>query len=164
MSDAAADKFFEARSHTIAGDLATNARKKVVNVIYNGIKGEWSIKEIVDQIEEDVGADVLSHIGTVVRTTTFEAVNEARYSMFTDPDVADFVEALEYSAVMDGKTTPICEYMDGHIHPADDEVWTSYRPPLHFNCRSLLVAVTINDAWEESEDPTMLPEPGFGGA
>lgn len=164
LSDAAADKFFEARSHTIAGDLATNARKKVANVIYNGIKGEWSIKEIVDQIEEDVGADVLSHIGTVVRTTTFEAVNEARYSMFTDPDVADFVEALEYSAVMDGKTTPICEYMDGHIHPADDEVWTSYRPPLHFNCRSLLVAVTINDTWEESEDPTMLPEPGFGGA
>lgn len=161
MNEEAARKFLESRAYTVAGDLADGARKKVATILYNGIKGSWSLDEIETAIEDEIGASVLPNLATTIRTTTFEAINEARFSYFTDPAVADYVEALEYSAVIDGKTTEICLHLDGKVYPADSEVWQEYKPPNHFNCRSLLVAVTKDDNWTESKAPKVDPQEGF---
>jgi SPP1 gp7 family putative phage head morphogenesis protein len=105
---------------------------------------------------------VLPHASTAIRTAVFEAINEARYELFASPEMSGFIEALEFSAILDGRTTEICEHMDERVYPVNDPVWEGYTPPLHFNCRSLLVAVTIRDAWERSDDPTIEPMDGFG--
>ncbi len=103
-----------------------------------------------------------ARLSTVVRTNTFEAINEARYSYFTDPSIGDFVEALEYSAILDSRTTQICRHLDGQVHAVDGEIWNGpYRPPNHFNCRSLLIAVMQEDEWQESDAPTVEPQEGF---
>lgn len=162
LADAAAQKFLEARSYSIAGDLADGARKKVTTILYNGIKGGWALDDILDRIEEELGATVLPHASTAVRTAVFEAINEARYELFASPEMSGFIEALEFSAILDGRTTEICEHMDERIYPVNDRVWEGYTPPLHFNCRSLLVAVTIRDTWERSDDPSIDPMEGFG--
>ena len=162
LADAAAQKFLESRSYTIAGDLADGARKKVTTVLYNGIKGGWALEEILDRIEEELGATVLPHASTAIRTAVFEAINEARYELFASPEMSGFIEALEFSAILDGRTTEICEHMDERVYPVNDPVWEGYTPPLHFNCRSLLVAVTVRDTWERSDDPSIEPMEGFG--
>ncbi|MHB1099505.1 MAG: phage portal protein family protein, partial [Burkholderiales bacterium] len=164
LADAAAQKFLESRSYSIAGDLADGARKKVTTILYNGIKGGWALDDILDRIEEELGATVLPHASTAVRTAVFEAINEARYELFASPEMSGFIEALEFSAILDGRTTEICEHMDERVYPVNDPVWEGYTPPLHFNCRSLLVAVTIRDTWERSDDPSIKPMEGFGGA
>ena len=164
LVDAAAQKFLESRSYSIAGDLADGARKKVTTILYNGIKGGWALDEILDRIEEELGATVLPHASTAVRTAVFEAINEARYELFASPEMSGFVEALRFSSILDGRTTEICEYMDERVYPVNDPVWEGHTPPLHFNCRSLLVAVTIRDTWERSDDPSIEPMEGFGGA
>lgn len=161
LADEAAQKFLESRSYTIAGDLADNARKKVTTVLYNGIKGGWALEEIENRIEEELGATVLPHASTAIRTSVFEAINEARYELFASPEMEGFIEALEFSAILDGKTTEVCQHMDQRVYPVNDPLWESYTPPLHFNCRSLLVAVTVRDTWERSEDPTIDPQDGF---
>jgi SPP1 gp7 family putative phage head morphogenesis protein len=162
LADAAAQKFLESRSYTIAGDLADGARKKVTTILYNGIKGGWALDDILNRVEEELGATVLPHASTAIRTAVFEAINEARYELFASPEMSGFIEALEFSAILDGRTTEICEHMDERVYPVNDPVWEGYTPPLHFNCRSLLVAVTIRDAWERSDDPTIEPMDGFG--
>lgn len=163
LADLAAQKFLESRSYTIAGDLADNARKKVTTVLYNGIKGGWALDEILNRIEEELGSTVLPHASTAIRTAVFEAINEARYELFASPEMDGFIEALEFSAILDGRTTEICEHMDTRTYAINDPVWDNYTPPLHFNCRSLLVAVTVRDTWERSDDPTLDPMEGFGG-
>lgn len=163
LADQAAQKFLEGRSYTIAGDLADSARKKVATVLYNGIKGSWTLEEIENRIEEELGATVLPHASTAIRTAVFEAINEARYELFASPEMAGFIEALEFSAILDGRTTEVCEHMDQRVFGVNDPVWDSYYPPLHFNCRSLVVAVTVRDTWERSEEPTVEPMEGFGG-
>lgn len=107
--------------------------------------------------------DVAPYLNTLVRTNTFEALNEARYAEFTDPAVADFVEALEYAAVLDGSTTTICRELNGKVYRADSDQWDSIRPPNHFNCRSVLVPVTTIDGWDGQESPPtdMQPAEGF---
>jgi len=161
--DDVADKYIEGQSYRLAGDTADNTRKMAQNVIYNGIKGDWSIDEIVTRIEEEIGATAEAWSATAVRTSVFDALNEARYATFTDPALNGFVEALEYSAVLDGRTTDFCNYMDGRTYKVDSPVWDTHTPPNHFNCRSILVAVTQRDSWEEDPAPKMDPEPGFGG-
>lgn len=164
LADAAAQKFLESRSYSIAGDLADGARKKVTTILYSGIKGGWALDDMLDRIEEELGATVLPHASTAVRTAVFEAINEARYELFASPEMSGFVEALEFSAILDGHTTEICGHMDERVYPVNDKVWEGYTPPLHFNCRGLLVAVTIRDTWERSDDPSIEPMEGFGGA
>lgn len=107
--------------------------------------------------------DVAPYLNTLVRTNTFEALNEARYAEFTDPAVSDFVEALEYAAVLDGSTTTICRELNGKVYRADSSNWDRIRPPNHFNCRSVLVPVTVIDGWDgkESDPPTVEPAEGF---
>ena len=135
-------------------------------------EGFISIDEVPDALADALTSDLekakginvnqAHRINTMVRTNTFEAINEARYAYFTDPELEDFVEALEYSAILDSRTTAICEHLDGRIFNTAAEEWESYRPPNHFNCRSLLIPVTEVDTWSESETPTVDPQRGFG--
>lgn len=45
---------------------------------------------------------------------------------------------LEYSAVIDTRTSEICRPLDGVVLPVDDPLWNKYTPLNHFNCRCTL--------------------------
>lgn len=45
---------------------------------------------------------------------------------------------LRYSAVIDGRTSDICEPINGVTLPVDDPFWSEYTPLNHFNCRCTL--------------------------
>src|SRR6185295_19061036 len=108
------------------------------------VKGSEPSDSIVSALQDlMLGSieDVPAYLNTLVRANTFEALNEARYAEFTDPAVSDFVEALEYAAVLDSSTTEICRELNGKVYRADSPEWDSIRPPNHFNCRSVLVPV-----------------------
>lgn len=129
-----------------------------------GLIGTDLVKEVLGSVPENVKAPN-ARLDTMIRTVTFEAINEARYTAFTDPDLAGYVQALEYSAILDSRTTQVCTHMDGRVYRTDSDVWTgptSWRPPNHFNCRSLLIAVTERDTFNEAERPTVEPQEGFG--
>ena len=177
------EDFFKQKSFKVAGKLTDDAIAIISQVIANGVKGGKTFKTIEEDIYRAMGANGFlamedykealgaaidpdlknpqARIDTMLRTNGFEAVNEARYSYFTDPQLDGFVEALEYSAVMDSRTTQICQHLDGHVHSTDSDVWQNNRPPNHYNCRSLLIPVTQTDTWIESEDPTIAPQKGF---
>ena len=106
-----------------------------------------------------------AYLDTLARTNLFEAMNEARYAEFTDPELGGFVVALQYSAILDDCTTEICEALDGKTWAEDSEMWDSLRPPNHWSCRSVLIPVTEIDGWDgkESPEPSVQPQAGFGG-
>lgn len=135
---------------------------------YDAVKANETREQVLELVTEALRnaagtPNVAAYLNTLVRTNTFEALNEARYAEFTDPAVADFVVALQYSAILDDRTTPICRELDGHIHATGSKVWENYRPPNHYNCRSVVFAVTTLDGWDgtESPDPVLQPQEGF---
>jgi SPP1 gp7 family putative phage head morphogenesis protein len=179
LTDIAAE-YFKQRAHEITGSISDQTKKAIQNAVMLGIKGSLPFSETKKSIykaleteglidEESVQAalgtrtvkDTKARIQTIMRTSTFEAINEARMEYFTDPALGGFVEALEYSAIMDDRTTEICSEMDGKIYPAGSDVWQTLVPPNHWGCRSLLIAVTERDAWTESPAPTVTPQKGF---
>lgn len=129
----------------------------------NGVETADSVVDALRELNLPDVEDVAPYLNTLVRTNTFEALNEARYAEFTDPAVSDFVEALEYAAVLDSSTTTICRALNGKIYRADSDQWNTIRPPNHFNCRSVLVPITVIDGWDgqESAPTDVQPAEGF---
>jgi SPP1 gp7 family putative phage head morphogenesis protein len=134
----------------------------------DAIELEVTAADIIDSVRNLLtlpeSANVPAYLNTLVRTNVFESMNEARYAEFTDPALDNFVEALEYSAILDDRTTEICQQLDGKVYAADAPEWENYRPPNHYNCRSVLIPVTVTDQWdgEQSEKPSVQPAQGFG--
>lgn len=133
-----------------------------------GVETDEGVNAALDALWVDTEAQAAAYLNTLSRTNLFDAFNEGRFAEFTDPALQGFVEALEYSAVLDDRTTDICQALDGTVWDADNPLWDTYRPPNHYNCRSILVAVTQVDVargeWdgEESGAPEVQPADGFG--
>lgn len=128
-----------------------------------GVETDEAVVGALNALWVDEEEDAAHYLDTLVRTNSFEAMNEARFEEFTDPALGGFVQALEYSAILDDNTTEICTHLDGRIYAAQSDVWDIYRPPNHYNCRSLLIPVTAIDGWDgvESDAPSVEPQAGF---
>ena len=74
----------------------------------------------------------------IVRTETSSAYNQGRLSGFRKSEV---VGAVQFTAVIDARTTDICKKRDGLIMELSDKRLQANTPPLHFMCRSVLVPV-----------------------
>ncbi len=176
-----AAKYFDSTAFKMAGNISDVANKLIQNEISQGVKNNKSTAEVVESIYKRFSSDGLIDLETVeallgealditnprhrlettIKTTTFEAINESRFAFFNSDDLDGFVEAFEYSAIIDSRVTPICAHLDGRIFSNDSEEWGTYRPPNHFNCRSLMIPVTQQDVWEASESPSLNPQEGF---
>lgn len=98
-----------------------------------GVETDEAVNAALDALWLDSVDSVAPYLNTLVRTNTFEALNEARYAEFTSPDLGEFVVALRYAAVLDSSTTEICRHLDGAVWRANSPNWDKYRPPNHFN-------------------------------
>jgi SPP1 gp7 family putative phage head morphogenesis protein len=133
-----------------------------------GVETDEGVNNALDQLWADTPQQAASYLSTLVRTNLFDAFNEGRFAEFTDPALGDFVAALQYSAILDDRTTEICQSLDGSVYDTDNPVWDTYRPPNHYNCRSVLVGITQVDInrgeWDgqESDLPAVEPHDGFG--
>lgn len=183
-----AGNFFKARGHRITGDLSNAAQKVIQNTLLEGIKNSKPFSEVKMEIYSVLSKDGMlnvedvarvlglnpedeeaairqtnARIQTIMRTSEFEAINEARYQYFSDPSLEGFVEALEYSAILDDRVTDLCASLDGMVMPTTDDTWSKFNPPNHFNCRSILIPVTAVDKWEPNPPPKGAePQKGFG--
>jgi SPP1 gp7 family putative phage head morphogenesis protein len=107
-------------------------------------------------------------VESIVRTSSMNAYNAGRVDMMLDPDVADMVATMRYSAILDPRTSPFCRAWHGKEIanlPENRDFLQELNPPGHVHCRSILVPVTI---WETprptpiSELPDLQPQMGFG--
>jgi len=108
-----------------------------------------------------------ARIENIARTNIATAVNAGRQQVFNDPDLADFLTGLRYSAVLDSRTRENHAAWDGVVRPV--AYWDAKGvPPSGFNCRCLLVPVTSDDGESltpEDELPRgpdmQIPDEGF---
>lgn len=54
----------------------------------------------------------------------------------------DTLPLLEYSAILDKKTSEICRPLDGIVAPVGDPIWKRVAPLNHFNCRCMLIPLS----------------------
>lgn len=81
-------------------------------------------------------------IETIARTEITRADSMGRLiSMKANDDVI----GVEFSAIMDDRTTEICTERNGLVMRLDDPRLPENTPPMHPRCRSLLLSLTVYD-------------------
>ena len=142
---------------TTEGDYILNHVKPIV---MDGIEDGLSVKDMAKQSREALKGYTSAtphRIETSVRTLSSKAFNEGRDREFRE--LSDFIQGFQFSAIMDGRTSDICTQLDEKVFPPDEADY--YKPPLHFNCRSLLVPVFIDEEMGEFDKmPATEAEPG----
>lgn len=134
------------------GDIeAQEIMKKIKGTLIDGIRSGAGIRDIVSMVEKAftdldiVGIQQTSRIEMIVRTTISKAYNEVRAEQFKT--IQSEIQAYQFSAIMDSRTSDVCAALDGKIFKPQDIDY--YNPPLHPNCRSLLVPIFIDEEMPE---------------
>lgn len=125
-------------------------------------KAEWVKANKINDI--GVLRDNPWYISNVFRTNTSTYYAAGKWDAITNhPDLKEVVESLEFIAIQDERTTPVCSGMDGTIKPVDDPIWATHYPPNHYMCRSTVEAVSKYSR-TPYKNPTKIEEPGKGFA
>jgi SPP1 gp7 family putative phage head morphogenesis protein len=139
--------------------ILNRIRKQLERGVRDGIGN----KELYDAIKDAVDGEIAEwHAETIARTENGKLYNAGRVARYLDPDNEDFVEALQYDAVVDTRTTDLCKRLDGKIisiHRADKIAQMT--PPNHFSCRATWLPVTKYEDWEDDWDDSEEAEKGF---
>jgi len=151
-------------------DLVTQAWEAIDAAIKDGTT--------LDDFKADVGAALEDawhgtvenppwRLETMFRTNVQSAYVAGRYKQATDPEVISDRPYWLFDAILDSRTTEVCEKCNGTIQPANSSWWKSHLPPLHFNCRSHFITLTEDQAKEHGiskSPPRASPDDGFGSA
>ena len=178
------DDYIDELAFDLSVNVTEDINKKAKQEILNGFTNQKSVKEIsadIDRvlagylgeakINENTGAvsNLRSNpylIETIVRTNMSNVFNQARLREFRRPETKGFVEAYQYSSILDTRTTPFCNEYHGFTRPVSDPIWGQITPPNHFRCRSTLLVVTVIDEWTSTKDLPIqndkLVQPGKG--
>lgn len=92
----------------------------------------------------------------LVRTEASFVANQAKLTALTNSGVEEF----EYVAVLDARTSEVCQDNDGRIVKAEDAVFGKNLPPLHPNCRSTFVAELPDDVKKNLTRQSLNPVTG----
>ena len=83
----------------------------------------------------------LKQTQALVSTAVAHTTNQARQVFFEANN--DIIKGIQWVSTLDARTTPVCQSRDGKVYPLD----SGPRPPAHFRCRSVTVALT--KSWRE---------------
>ncbi len=144
----------------VAEDIESDFQNKSTFLALNYIHDNEDDAQIKEKVSSSVdtfidGAVAYSSTGAVIN----QFVNTARNNFFFEhPDI---IQGFQYSAIIDSRTTPICQSLDGKTFEFTDSKALELRPPLHWNCRSILIAITMHDKKPEWTGLQVSPVDGL---
>ena len=119
-----------------------NIMRDVSNRFYATYTVDEIAKMTVHQVQQrllNVYNDSFAHrTGIVARTLVNDIYNYAVIQSYIETGTNYF----QFQAVIDNRTSDICRMLNGSIFPASEA--QHYRPPLHYRCRSRLIALQGN--------------------
>jgi len=134
----------ERENLSFIGDWEYNVTKQARVAIIAAIKDGVPISSVIDLVSNNLDKNTEVALERYVRTKHTEVMNKARKSYF---DSTGFVGGYQFSAVLDGRTSLICQSLHGKVFKKGTEP----TPPLHFACRSLLIPLTIYEEIKPDE-------------
>lgn len=98
-----------------------------------------SAKEMKEAIKQYSKSFQNVRTQATVTTEVNRVANDMRMDLFRDIGV----EKVVYTAVLDDRTTPLCQSLNGRILRIDDPLVAQITPPNHVHCRSYWVDIPI---------------------
>jgi len=154
------------RAFWVSGLAALDMVQEVMDALEEALRegttfGDFQ-KALSERVKSAWGEGSRHRLEAVLRTNLQLAYGAGRWK-----EAVSTRELRPYwglSVVLDGRTSEVCRPLAGVVLPADDPFWRTHVPPLHYNCRTVLVTYAREEgerrAWREP--PAHEPQPGFG--
>jgi len=120
------------RTGLLMGDSVETIVRRLKGKLQEGSRGT------IDQLAQKGGVVTVKpthQIRTIVRTSVTQVTDAAREEVALAN--SDITEKYIYRALLDSRTTALCRSLDGNIYKWGE----GPVPPLHWNCRSIRVAL-----------------------
>ena len=142
-------KIIKQEAFVSAGLTEDEMIKVLTRTVSEGLRNGKVMTDIITEIERNLTDEYKKYSTTVARTSASDFYNTGRMNLFNGNQVSPFIEAYQYTAIIDQATTEFCNSHDGQIIQKGSPELSTVNPPNHYNCRSLLVPVFLG----ESQDP-----------
>ena len=121
-------------------------RSQLILIIKNGLPDREAIARVRDALTPYIGAAGMpaDRIENLIRTNVTEAYNQGRLIEARQPEMRALVHGMEYQAILDEVTTPICRHLHKKQFRLEDPELDRFTPPNHYRCRSILVPVVLD--------------------
>lgn len=141
----------------LSGVHSVDALENTKAYLIQGVENGMNQQDTINLLRQQFPTFSEHRLENIARTETAKIYEQARYQqMNADEEVVGY----EFAAIMDSRTSAICESHNGKRVPkGQEEGWI---PPLHFQCRSQILPVF---AWEDVQFDLPIvtpPLPGFG--
>ncbi len=162
------------RAFTVAGvaqlDIITQVWEAMERALAEGTPLADFKREIGPQLRrawarnQAEPAHVPSRLETIFRTNAQTAYVAGRITQLRAPAVARVLPYWMFSAVLDLRTSAICQPLHGTVLPAGHPWWRWHTPPLHHRCRSIPIGVSqaVGDEKRTQVPREVQPAEGFG--
>lgn len=127
-------KFLDSETFDAVGkwDFYVDEQAKIA--LREAVKDGKNLPSVI-QFLTDTKQKLQTRMDRYARTKLTETMNRGRVEFFNETGVVD---GFEYSAILDDRTTDICRGLHGKKFAKGTEPI----PPMHFNCRSVLIPIT----------------------
>ncbi len=136
-------KWIEGYTPKLAGVLEKDILEKVRGVVRESMFTGSTLKQRMEALREadpKIRAMGKHRVEAIARTEVTRADSMGRLiDMKSNPDVL----GVEFSAVLDDRTTDMCQARHGLVMRMDDPRLPYNTPPIHVACRSILLSATI---------------------
>ena len=112
-----------------------NNNNKLRQTIFNGFEKNLSTPQIARELKHIIASTHRNQLKTVVKTSLFSAINEAKDEMFNDIFDGDDSIVWRYTSALDTRTSPYCMTANGYT--TKNKSKAKYKPNSHYNCRSM---------------------------
>jgi len=131
-------------SDRIVNDIQDRFQNASTLVALDGLAAGLSDEEIIDDVDSRLNdllgsAVIFASIGATIN----RFLNNGRNNFAIQNK--DLIQGFQYSAIIDNTTTDICRSLDGQTFKVGDVPSLDLRPPLHWNCRSILVPILMTE-------------------
>lgn len=137
--------------------VAAAAQLDLANAVYQGIEdaiakgdafGDFKarITKVLQEQWGGLASTSASRLDAIFRTNVQRAYSAGRFRQYEEPDIVATRPVWRYSAVLDARTSDICNECAGVVLPANHPWWRTHRPPLHHRCRSTVIAMSARAA------------------
>lgn len=140
----------EQETFKYVGDWEYKILDKTKTELIAAIKDGRPLSTVIDILDNE--GKQLSEVSLerYARTKHTEVLNRGRHEYFENSGV---ISGYQYSAILDDRTSDICRGLHGKKFKAGTEPI----PPMHFNCRSVLIPITKYEEFEPNKTVGQLP-------
>lgn len=163
---------------TVARSTSLDTVAKVRDALAENTRDGGTLKDFRNRLEQSLNSGSAaispSAMETTYRTQQAQAYSAGQRAVLSDPYVSDAFPYFMWSATHDSRVRPDHLKMETFgqngtaVYRVDDPIWETLYPPAGYNCRCVLIPLSIEDAarlgsaealrWLQTGEPPTNPD------